>query len=213
MYATSSRLLTSVLTSFLSLQMTPSHVTVTRCRGSCLSNPAYSCRASSSRRRAVEVMMVRGGFRTGLLETVCSSVEVVEETECECGCEVRREDCDPLLHLYSDQSCSCSCRQQAGCGPRQRWDWRGCRCVCREDSWTLCSTGYLFDSQDSCQCVPGHYTADPPIITTTVLLFLLALSAITSLLLYSRRSRDRRRRRESLARVLDEEEEEEEEVR
>ena len=104
------------------LQVTPSHVTVRRCRGSCPVNRAFSCRAKSSMTRRVPVMMVVGGFKTGLLETVCSSLEATEDTECECGCEVRPEDCQPDLHLYSNQTCSCSCPGQEQCGPGKTWD-------------------------------------------------------------------------------------------
>ena len=194
------------------LQVTPSHVTVRRCRGSCPLNRAFSCRAKSSMTRRVPVMMVVGGFKTGLLETVCSSLEATEDTECECGCEVRPEDCQPDLHLYSNQTCSCSCPAQEQCGPGKTWDSWSCRCVCTQEThqdWSLCSTGHLFDSQDTCGCVPVHHRASLPAAVLTVLMCLLAVCGLLSVLLYSRQTEDRRRR-ESLARILDEDTDEEE---
>ena len=189
--------------------MIPSHVSVKRCRGSCLTNPAFSCKHRESSLRSVPVMMVVGGFSTGLLETVCQRLEVREDLSCECGCQVRREQCLPPLHLYDNKTCSCSCLARPDCSALQQFDLQHCRCGCREDSWRPCSTGYLFDSQESCQCTPVHYRAAPSTAGLTVLIVLLVLSTNISLLLYYRKARDKRQRRESLARVLDTDDEEE----
>ena len=159
--------------------------------------------------RSVPVMMVVGGFRTGLLETLCQKLEVREDLSCECGCELRREDCSTHLHLYDNNTCSCSCRGRSDCSERQEWDLQHCRCVCREDTWRPCSTGYLFDSQESCQCTAVHYRAGG----LTVLIVILVVSTNVSILLYSRKTKDKRERRESLARVLDTEDTDEEEIR
>lgn len=198
---------------FIHVQVIPSHVSVKRCRGSCLTNPAFSCKHQEYTMRSVPVMMVVGGFSTGLLETVCQRLEVREDLSCECGCEVRREDCRAELQLYDNNTCSCSCRARSDCSERQEWDLQHCRCVCREDTWRPCSTGYLFDSQESCQCTAVHYRAVPTMAGLTVLIVLLVVSTNVSLLLYYRRNKERRQRRESLARVLDTDDDEEEEIR
>ena len=159
-------------------------------------------------------MMVVGGFRTGFLETVCQRLEVREDLSCDCGCEVRREECSSDLHLYDENTCSCSCKARSDCSARQEWDLQSCRCVCREDTWRPCSTGYLFDSQETCQCTPVHYRGGLTVAGLAVLLVFLAVSANLSLLLYYRKTKDRRERRESLARVLDTEDtDDEEEIR
>ena len=77
-------------------QVTPSHVSLQRGRGSCLSNPAFSCKAKSSTTRSV--------FRTGIQNPVCTQVIVREDTQC----EVEREEClgSSQLHLYNNQTCS-----------------------------------------------------------------------------------------------------------
>ena len=162
--------------------------------------------------RSVPVMMVVGGFRTGLLETVCQKLEVREDLSCDCGCEVSREECNTHLHLYDNNTCSCSCRDRSDCSARQEWDLQHCRCACREDTMP-CSTGYLFDSQESCQCTAVHYRAVPHLAGLTVLIVFLVVSTNVSILLYYRKTRDKRERRESLARVLYTDDTDEEEIR
>jgi len=194
------------------IQVTPSHVSVKRCRGSCPANTPVSCKHKEFTLRAVPVMMVVGGFRTGYLETVCQNLEVREDVSCECGCEVRREDCSTDLHLYDNNTCSCPCRARSDCTARQEWDLQHCRCFCREDTWQPCSTGYLFDSQESCQCIAVHYISGHTMAGLTVLCVALVISTNFSVFLYYRKTKERRQRRESLARVLDNDDTDEEDI-
>merc|ERR1719493_420656 len=115
--------------------LTPSHVTVLRCSGGCLSN-FRSCVASKKRTRQVAVML--GSCRNrikGRCEKKCMNVEVEDEVECECGCRMKAKDCRENQE-YQSETCECECRDKEAMkkclesGANRIWDASKCECVC-----------------------------------------------------------------------------------
>lgn len=190
------------------IQVIPSHVTVARCSGSCMNNPGHSCTPRDYRMRKVEVMMVTSTYSQGPLQTLCTTQKVREDISCSCGCSISETDCSRELHTYDSKSCQCVCRnidQRNTCSNQGKvWDLKTCSCICSPESWSVCSTGYLFDAQNSCSCVPAHYQASTPFIVLIGVLFVVGIGLFSTLMY--RKNIDGRRigRRESLARVLEE---------
>ena len=150
-------------------------------------------------------MVVISAYSTGMMGTQCSVVRVREDVTCGCGCHVTRDTCTSVHHRYSPHKCQCLCnnaQEAATCSPRHVWDPRVCGCTCRGDTWQMCPTGYLFDSQVTCNCIPVHYQANIPLIIF-VLSLVLASVSIVSCGLYHKRRMEMKRRRESLARILE----------
>ena len=154
----------------------------------------------------VPVMVVMQGFRTGMLDTRCSVVEVREDDTCQCGCDVTPDMCSHARHVYNKDTCECTCsnrHEAATCTDKDHvWDPRTCSCTCHRDTWKLCPTGYLFDSSVSCTCVPIHYPALPPPVMIVSSIILMVVIVVTYIL-YCRKRSQMRQRRESLARVLE----------
>jgi hypothetical protein len=194
------------------MQVMPSHVSVPRCSGSCMNNPGHSCVPLDYRMREVEVMLVTSSYSAGPWQTLCSVQMVREDISCSCGCSIAPSDCSSQHHSYDSHSCHCLCsntdRRDQCVQEGKVWDIPTCSCLCSPGSWKICSTGFLFDAQTVCDCVPAHYQASTPIVAIIGGLVLTGLGVITSVL-YLARVRRRDRRRESLARVLEEDSDEE----
>merc|ERR1719150_1894518 len=79
-------------------------------------------------------------------------VAVTRHLDCECGCRIEADQCDPSIQVYQPDQCRCVCRQdhENSCGQNQFWDPESCTCRCRNEGGE-CSTG-LFYSRDSCRC-------------------------------------------------------------
>ena len=113
----------------LSPQMTPSHVSVSRCGGAC-HHSGHSCVATEQTLKQIPVILsrccmlplltsrdrplCRCGLSAGLCDKVCASVAVAEDTRCQCQCleaEADQATCDPSLHHVNPQTCQCECKQ------------------------------------------------------------------------------------------------------
>lgn len=90
-------------------------------------------------------------------ETVPSyhEVEAIKHVQCECGCKVQEQDCNPAIHNYQESDCACVCKskdEKVKCeqqGGTKYWDIDSCACYCRR---TMdCSTGEFF-SHTTCGC-------------------------------------------------------------
>merc|ERR1719348_2819893 len=160
----------------------------------------------------VPVMVVTAGFRTGMLDTRCDIITVMEDDTCQCGCHVTSDTCNNKFHVFNPHAFQCQCSNfhvAKNCsGPLHVWDSRACACACRRDTWKLCPTGYLFESVKSCDCVPVHYKASISIVIV-ILIISVGIISLVSYIMICRRSFQMRRRRESLARVLEEDSDEE----
>ena len=91
-------------------------------------------------------MVVTAGFRTGMLDTRCDIITVMEDDTCQCGCHVTSDKCNNKFHVFNPHACQCQCSNfhvAKNCsGPLHVWDSRACACTCRRDTWKLCPTGF-----------------------------------------------------------------------
>ncbi|XP_045102943.1 uncharacterized protein LOC123499240 [Portunus trituberculatus] len=82
-------------------------------------------------------------------------VEAIKHVQCECGCKVQEQDCNPTIHNYLQSECACVCKrrdEEAKCEQQSSikyWEKDSCACYCRKP--VECGTGEFF-SQDSCKC-------------------------------------------------------------
>ncbi|MPC75093.1 hypothetical protein E2C01_069478 [Portunus trituberculatus] len=81
-------------------------------------------------------------------------VEAIKHVQCECGCKVQEQDCNPTIHNYLQSECACVCKrrdEEAKCEQQSSikyWEKDSCACYCRKP--VECGTGEFF-SQDSCK--------------------------------------------------------------
>lgn len=174
------------------IQFIPSTVVVRRCGGSC-PRPSHRCVPEVRRVRSIPVMAVLAHYPHGVHETECGRVEVEEHLACSCDCPVTPADCaaSEANKVFDPHTCKCLCRDgaaRASCFARgMSWNEAGCRCSCPESTWRLCSTGYVFDFQNSCSCVPISMTASLGLIAAVlVLLTCSVLSLLGSYAMYYR---------------------------
>ena len=136
------------------LRMTPGHVMVNRCSGSC-EDLSRSCIPKRVSNKTVKVVMVKPSYQVGHGEIECAEIEVEQHEECTCGCQEGPEDCS-LLQVYDEGSCRCRCQdvdRKLECLARGKiWDEETCSCLCPRTTWQMCSTGYTYDFLDTCQC-------------------------------------------------------------
>jgi len=195
------------------MQVQPSHVTVARCAGSCQSSPGLSCFPLESKMKSVDVMTVSSSFSSGAWHTQCSKQQVREDISCSCGCHISAQNCSAHDQIFLPHQCRCLCQNpyaRSKCELSGRvWVPSTCSCACPQ--WLPCSTGYLFDSQNTCQCVPTHLNGGVPLALIMVVVMFSGVGVVSGLLVVAR-ERKRNARRESLAPMwrgrLEEEEEE-----
>lgn len=82
-------------------------------------------------------------------------VEAIKHVQCECGCKVKEQDCNPTIHNYLESDCACVCKsrdEKAKCEQKDNtkyWDNDSCACYCRRV--VECGSGEYF-SHTSCKC-------------------------------------------------------------
>ena len=139
---------------------------------------------------SLEVMVVRTRYDQSRTEIECGVVEVEEDTSCSCDCPVQASDCSPN-HYYDSSSCRCLCNDQSGrnrCISRgMQWDPQRCMCTCPTSSWRVCSSGYVYDFTDTCQCVPVVATSNAQGLAMFAALIVGGVLSIFSLVVYYRR--------------------------
>ena len=84
-------------------QVVPDHVMVHRCGGSCYME-AYDCIPTKTSVRTVEVMLVQSKWPHGQHEVHCSQLEVEVHDKCNCGCKLKKENCNKYQY-YHESSC------------------------------------------------------------------------------------------------------------
>ena len=88
---------------------------------------------------------------------ICTHVTVPEDIKCQCNCDVTPSDCISTSQVYSSASCQCICQnvmEKAKCLLNGKtWNDEKCSCSCPKNTWTPCTTGYVFDSHDTCSCL------------------------------------------------------------
>ncbi|RWS26618.1 vascular endothelial growth factor C-like protein [Leptotrombidium deliense] len=125
-------------------------VRVQRCGGCCLS-PRQHCVPTKITTRQVRRTAIQIKRSAPELASQTTPVEVHEE--CQCQCKIKKEDCNPAIHVFDDCNCNCKnrnemqqCHFQAD---NKVWDSSECKCKCRRTQH--CSTGLVF-SHDTCSC-------------------------------------------------------------
>ena len=173
--------------------MSPTHVQVNRCSGSCpqAHSSYHSCVPGKVSAKEVPVMLSPLSITPGVQDTVCSSVTVEEHDTCTCGCHVSPRDCHGKQH-YIAHMCQCSCdhAEKAECTARG-WDWDSnlCLCKCPGSPYPTCPTGYYFDYLENCQCLPKWMAALPALEIVFVVVLLGFFCILLSLCqCYRRRS-------------------------
>ena len=83
----------------------------------------------------------------------------IEDISCQCNCAVRPSDCNKN-QVYSSTRCQCICQnvlEKSNCIiTGKTWNDKICSCTCPQHTWTHCTTGYIFDSHDTCKCIRDH---------------------------------------------------------
>lgn len=39
-------------------------------------------------------------------------VDAIKHVQCECGCKVQEQDCNPTIHNYLESECACVCKSK-----------------------------------------------------------------------------------------------------
>ena len=112
--------------------MTPSHVSVNKCDGSC-HRSGQTCLSVKTRNKTIPIMFGECGLKTGQCDKLCSNITVVEDVECACGCDTAALHCDTEIHRVNHNMCSCECQDQENkrqCLDRGHvWSEELCRCI------------------------------------------------------------------------------------
>lgn len=105
------------------------------------------------------VIMSKCGISSGTCDKECATLEVEEDVECGCSCQLTPSDCR-ADQAYRADLCSCQCRDILG---RQTcldsggmWDESACVCGCG-NAEVECGLGEFF-SRQTCSCVQNNKT-------------------------------------------------------
>lgn len=139
-------------------QMMPQFIEVSLCGGGC-HNHRTSCVHTAAKMKRVPVILSKCGLsHNGKCHKECTSLEVEEHTACRCDCLAEQEDCRQPGHKFNRQTCTCECQDQAPakqCRDQGRmWSSSTCTCTCSPAMVKACSTGFEFDHNSTCACVP-----------------------------------------------------------
>ena len=86
------------------LQVIPSHVTASRCSGSC-TDISHICQPTNISTMLVRVMKVVTQINQGEHQLECEEVMVDIHEDCSCGCDISPEECLPGLQYHHQPSC------------------------------------------------------------------------------------------------------------
>merc|ERR1712158_279409 len=100
----------------------------------------------------IPVMAILSRFPHGAHDQQCGHIQVEEHIDCDCNCPITEEQCISQP------------------GVSKRFYEENCRCICPISSWTFCSTGYVFDYENSCTCIPTSMTASLGLIAAIIVL-------------------------------------------
>ena len=138
-------------------QMTPTHILVSRCAGSC-HGQGQTCLPTEQSKRKVEVMLGKCGVSVGTCEKECAVVEVVDHLSCGCDCQLSSSSC-MAGQVMRPEVCRCECVDQEArrqCQEEGRaWSEQSCSCGCPLSLISNCHPGYHYDYNNSCSCVPS----------------------------------------------------------
>jgi len=139
-------------------QMTPQFIEVSLCGGGC-HNTRQSCVSIAKKVRRVPVILSKCELgATGRCGKQCTTLTVEEDTQCRCDCLAKQEKCTHPRHVFNRDICDCECENKDAekqCRDQGRvWSIERCVCSCPTAVIKPCSTGYEFDYDSSCSCIP-----------------------------------------------------------
>ncbi|TRY70451.1 hypothetical protein TCAL_02382 [Tigriopus californicus] len=182
------------------IQVIPGHILVERCSGSCNNNPSHTCLPTRVVNKTVEVMAIQATYSSGLWNTVCAVVQVEEHQACSCSCRQTAEFCS-RGQFYDASKCQCRCENEwakSQClSSGKDWNPNTCSCVCPERTWRACSTGFMFDFQNSCECTRIYNMAWTG-LTILIGVFVIACIGLSAIVFHLKRRKDLASRRSSI---------------
>ncbi len=166
------------------LEVIPSSAIVPRCAGACHigASSAHRCVPSIAGRETRRFDVI---LRKADDSIACSTVDVEAHSACDCGCEPDAAlECNEKQD-YDGHLCRCRCKDsdaRVAClndAERPRtWNEEHCACFCRLETLTECSSGFIFDAIERCECVRETETS----MGAATVAVLIALSVIALLL-------------------------------
>ena len=157
------------------IHLIPDVAIIQRCGGSC-SRPSHRCVPKKTRMKSIPVMAISShpAF-LGIHEQQCGHVQVEEHLACHCNCPITTKECTSQSGVdkwFDKGTCRCLCtdaKARNKCIYRgMEWDETNCRCLCPVSSWRHCSTGYAFDYEQTCHCVPTSMKASLGLIAAMI---------------------------------------------
>jgi len=177
------------------LKVIPSQVVVNRCQGSCHSpgQAQYQkCVPGTITNTSFPVMYERLGNDS--IEEVCSTIQLVTHLDCRCGCPEAK--C-AQHQIFDERTCECRCRDQRARGQclvqyNKEWDPYSCSCRCRPEEYKECNTGYSYEGEYSCECLPHPpLRAETPLLVTLSVLVILLLIICISFYVMLKRTKEK----------------------
>jgi len=194
-------------------EVTPSHVLVPRCSGVCFQGNTYHKCVPESGGRSSETFQVlfnrRNPQGSGQLEMQCSSINVETHTACKCGCDVDRSNCNSNQQ-FNEYYCKCRCsnyRARSACLQQRRtkyWDDENCQCLCLQSQWKECSTGYVYDPIDTCDCLPrsaSRQMGEEPLIVILAILVVVSVIAVISCIYAYHKRKENQKLQEEISEI------------
>ena len=134
----------------------------------------------------VKVMTVDSSFESGQdWRTMCKTVIVEKHKSCSCSCLLNSNGCESEIHTFNANECQCICHndnQRPSCMSEGKfWNNHLCRCECREPTVIECSTGFVFDSVNTCECI--RTSSDASNSTNLIVLIVSMVSASSLIML------------------------------
>ena len=186
------------------IHLIPDVAMVKRCGGNC-HRPSHRCVPKLKTIKSIPVMAILQHFSHGssINDQTCGHVQVEEHLDCHCNCPMTAEECESQPNIdkrFDETTCRCLCTDFAArsqCIRRgMKWDDANCRCVCPYSLWRICSTGYVFDYENTCHCIPTSMTASLGLIAAIIVLITCMLgTAVGGFIMYRKQTGIFRKRR------------------
>lgn len=158
------------------IHLIPDVAMVKRCGGNC-DYPSHRCVPKRKAIKSIPVMAILSQYPHGIHGQQCGNLQIEEHLECHCNCPITAEECTSQPNVdkrFDEGTCRCLCTDTAArsqCISRgMNWDDTNCRCVCPISLWRFCSTGYVFDYENTCHCIPTSMTASLGLIAAIIVL-------------------------------------------
>merc|ERR1719228_3018399 len=94
------------------VEIRPSHITVSRCSGSCSSHNGLSCLPLQTKMVPVEVMTVSSSYSSSAWITLCQTHQVREDLSCSCECPITKHNCTGHQQIFLPHQCRCLCQNR-----------------------------------------------------------------------------------------------------